>query len=185
LLKQPDKQKSSRTVNPATLRQPKKPKSIDTDLRTLSSGLEHFNLPCALGQITEDVLTLWNAPFRERIGLTEEQLARARLSSLLYFDESYAGFALEHNDPQHIVRFVPCALKHPITDEVMPGKALRRQDGTVLFFLELPAGDALFQEFIRGRLVGRTEEKLRTRKFFHDLLSSKIIVASFRRTRSS
>jgi len=61
----------------------------------------------------------------------------------------------------------------------MPGKALRRQDGTVLFFLELPAGEAVFQEFIRGRLVGRTEEKLRTRKFFHDLLSSKIMVASF------
>jgi len=26
---------------------------------------------------------------------------------LLYLDESYAGFALENNDPQHIVRFVP------------------------------------------------------------------------------
>ncbi len=113
------------------------------------------------------------------MGLADEQLARVGLSDLLYLDESYAGFALENNDPQHIVRFVPCALKHPITDEVMPGKALRRQDGTVLFFLELPAGEAVFQEFIRGRLVGRTEEKLRMRKFFHDLLSSKIMVASF------
>jgi hypothetical protein len=161
------------------VRQPKKPNSIATDLRTLCSGLEHFNLPCALGQITEDVLTLWNVSFREIIGLTEEQLARTRLSSLLHLDESYAGFALENNDAQHIVRIVPCAVKDPITDEVMPGKALRRQDGTVLFFLELPAGDVVFQEFIRGRLVGRTEEKLRTRKFFHDLLSSRLLVASF------
>jgi predicted RNA-binding Zn ribbon-like protein len=43
----------------------------------------------------------------------------------------------------------------------------------------MPAGDGNFQEFIRDRLVWRTEEKLRTRKFFHDLLSSKIMVASF------
>jgi hypothetical protein len=153
--------------------------SIATDLRTLCTGLEHFNLPAALGQITEDLLTLWNGPFRERMGLTEEQLARVRLSSLLNLDESYAGVALENNHPKHLVRFVPCALKNPVTDETVPGKALRRQDGAVLFLLELPAGDAMFQEFIRGRLVGRTEERIRTRKFFHDLLSSKILVATF------
>jgi hypothetical protein len=40
-------------------------------------------------------------------------------------------------------------------------------------------GEAVFQESIRGRLVGRTEEKLRTRKFFQGLLSWKIMVASF------
>jgi len=41
------------------------------------------------------------------------------------------------------------------------------------------ANDALFQEFIHGRLIGRSEERNRTRKFFHDLLSSKILAASF------
>jgi hypothetical protein len=136
-------------------------------------------LPSALGQLTDDVLIMWNVSFRERIGLTDEELALVKLSGLLHLDESYAGLAMENNDSQHFVRFVPCVLKHPITDEVVPGRALRRQDGMLLLLLELPARDVMFQEFIRGRLVGLAEERNRTRKFFHDLVSSQILGASF------
>ena len=45
--------------------------------------------------------------------------------------------------------------------------------------LDLPTGDAAFEGFIHGRFVGREEERNRTRQFFHDILSSKILVASF------
>ena len=36
-----------------------------------------------------------------------------------------------------------------------------------------------FEGFIHGHLIGREEEKKRTREFFHDVLCSKILVASF------
>ena len=49
----------------------------------------------------------------------------------------------------------------------------------LLVMLNLPADDLTFQEFIRGRLVGREEEKNRTRQFFHDILSSRLLIASF------
>ena len=45
--------------------------------------------------------------------------------------------------------------------------------------LGLPTDDAAFEGFIHGRFVGREEERNRTRQFFHNILSSKILVASF------
>ena len=45
--------------------------------------------------------------------------------------------------------------------------------------LDLPVGDVAFEGFIHGHLIGREEERDRTRQFFHDILSSKLLVASF------
>jgi hypothetical protein len=45
--------------------------------------------------------------------------------------------------------------------------------------VDSPAHDPKFEGYIQGRIVGREEEANRMRKFFHDLLSSKILVASF------
>ena len=36
-----------------------------------------------------------------------------------------------------------------------------------------------WKDFIHGRFVGREEERNRTKQFFHDILSSKILIASF------
>jgi hypothetical protein len=170
---------SSLTYGRLNLRTARIPIFSTTDLRTLCSGLENFNLPAALGALTEDTLVVANGPFRNRLGLTDEELSGVRLSYLLRLDESYSGILMAGDDAQHLVRFVPCALKSLAGDEVMPGVALRRSDGMILLMLRPKADDALFQEFIHGRLIGRSEERNRTRKFFHDLLSSKILAASF------
>jgi hypothetical protein len=61
----------------------------------------------------------------------------------------------------------------------LPGRAIKHEDGGLLLLLDLPAHDSRFEAYIHGRLVGREEEANRTREFFHDLLSSKILVASF------
>ena len=45
--------------------------------------------------------------------------------------------------------------------------------------LDLPVGDVAFEGFSHGHLIGREEERDRTRQFFHDILSSKLLVASF------
>src|ERR1700675_835273 len=65
-----------------------------------------------------------------------------------------------------VVRFVPCELKKPVTDELVHGRALRRNDGCLMATLDLPTGDAAFERFIHGRFVGREEERNRTRQFF-------------------
>jgi hypothetical protein len=122
---------------------------------------------------------VWNRAFQKRAGVSEKELAQARLTSLLLLDESYGGSVLQDQDPEHVVRFVPCVLKKPLTNELVHGRALRRSDGCLLAMLGLPTGDAAFEGFIHGRFVGREEERNRTRQFFHDILSSKILVASF------
>src|SRR3984893_13463952 len=153
--------------------------SEPTDLRTICSALEHFFLPAALCSIKDDALVVWNRAFQKRAGVSEKELAQARLTSLLLLDESYGGSVPRDHNPEHVVRFVPCVLKKPLTNELVHGRALRRSDGCFLAMLGLPTGDAAFEGFIHGRFVGREEERNRTRQFFHDILSSKILVASF------
>jgi PAS domain-containing protein len=153
--------------------------SEPTDLRTICSALEHFSLPAALCSIKDDVLVVWNRAFQKRAGVSEKELAQARLTSLLLLDEGYGGSVLQGQDPEHVVRFVPCVLKKPSTNELVHGRALRRSDGCLLAMLGLPTDDAAFEGFVHGRFVGREEERNRTRQFFHDILSSKILVASF------
>ena len=150
-----------------------------TDLRTICSALEHFFLPAALGSITDDALLVWNRAFQERAGVSEKELAQVGLTSLILLDESYGDSVLQDRDPDHVVRFVPCVLKKPLTNELVHGCALRRNDGCLLAMLDLPTGDVAFEGFIQGHFVGREEERNRTRQFFHDILSSKILIASF------
>jgi PAS domain-containing protein len=150
-----------------------------TDLRTICSALEHFSLPAALGNLNDDALVFWNQAFQKRAGFSEIELAQARLTSLILLDESYSGLVLQDHDPEQVVQFVPCVLKKPLTNEWVPGRALRRKDGILLAMLDLPVGDIAFEGFIRGHLIGREEERDRTRQFFHDILSSKLLVATF------
>jgi hypothetical protein len=150
-----------------------------TDLRTICSALEHFSLPAALGNLKDNALVFWNQAFQKRAGVSDIELAQARLTSLILLDESYSGLALQHHDSEHAIRFVPCVLKKSLTNEWVPGRALRRKDGILLAMLDLPVGDVAFEGFIHGHLIGREEERQRTRQFFHDILSSKLLVASF------
>jgi len=150
-----------------------------TDLRTICSALEHFSLPTALCSIDDNKLVVWNQLFQKATGLSEDELAQASLSSLILLDKSYSGLVLENNHTEHVVRFVPCVLKNPLLKEWVGGRALRRSDGMLLAMLGLPVGDVAFEGFIHGHLIGREEERDRMRKLLHDVLSSKIIVASF------
>jgi hypothetical protein len=72
--------------------------------------------------------------------------------------------------PEQVVEMyiVPCVLKKPSTNELVHGRALRRNDGFLLAMLDLPTGDIAFEGFIHGRFVGREEERNRTRQFFHE-----------------
>jgi hypothetical protein len=132
-----------------------------------------------LGNLKDDSLVFWNQAFQKRAEISDIELAQARLTSLILLDESYSGIFLQDHDPEHVVRFVPCVLKKSLTNEWVPGRALRRKDGILLAMLDLPVGDVAFEGFIHGHLIGREEERQRTRQFFHDILSSKLIVASF------
>ena len=94
-----------------------------TDLRSICSALEHFALPAVLCNLKDDSLVC-----QKRAGFSAIELAQARLTSLILLDESYSGIFLQDHDPEHVVRFVPCVLKKSLTNEWVPGRALRRKD---------------------------------------------------------
>jgi hypothetical protein len=153
--------------------------SIREDLQTLCSGLEDFKLGAALGHLGEDTLIISNALFRERLGLTDDFSTTVRLRDLLYFDRDYSGIAVDNNDAQRFAGFSPCTLKSFAGKGMIPGRALSRADGMILLLLMPLTGDAMFEGFIHGRSVGRSEERSRISKFFHDLLSTKMMVAIY------
>lgn len=102
-----------------------------TDLASISSVLKH--LPAVLGSFQNDDFLGWNSAVQKGVGLSEDELDRTPLSSLLIFEGN--------------------------------------EEDTL--------GELVLKGFNEGRRLGCEEERNRTRHFFHDVLSSKILVASF------
>src|ERR1700759_901670 len=153
--------------------------AVPTDLRTLCSALEHSYSPAAFASVSHSRLLIWNEPFRQMADLSESELAEVSLGSLIALDESYDGLPMQDGDSETSVKFVPCVLKKFGRTQPVPGSAVRRDDGLLIIILNLPCIELASQDLIRGRLLGREEERNRTRHFLHEIFSSKLLIASF------
>jgi len=152
---------------------------IIADLGNLCSDLERFKLPAAVGDLTTDTFAFWNASFCERMALGPDELAQVKLSTLVRFDERFTDLTQGKVQADCRPGSLPCAIKRSAHDEIVPACAIKNENGMLLLLVDSPAHDPKFEGYIQGRIVGREEEANRMRKFFHDLLSSKILVASF------
>lgn len=152
---------------------------IIADLGNLCSDLERFKLPSAVGDLATDAFAFWNLSFCERMGLIPEELGQVKLSALIRFDESNADLSQSKAQGDNRFGSLPCAIKRSANDEILPACGIKHDNGLLLLLVDSPAHDPKFEGYIQGRIVGREEEANRMRKFFHDLLSSKILVASF------
>jgi hypothetical protein len=140
-----------------------------TDPGSISSVLKL--LPAVLGSSQNDNFSAWNSAFQKSVGLSEDELARTPLSSLLILagkqeDPITQGHSLECDD-----QLVPSVLKNSLGDVC--------GDGTLSAMLDVTLGELVLKGFNEGRRMGCEEERNRNRHFFHDVLSSKILVASF------
>jgi hypothetical protein len=126
-----------------------------------------------------DTFVFWNSSFCEKMGLTGEELSHVKLSGLIHLEDKYGDLTTLKANTNHRSGALPCAIKRAMTDEVLPACAIKHEDSLLLLLLDSASEDPNFEGYIHGRLVGRQEEANRMRKFFHDLLSSKILVASF------
>jgi hypothetical protein len=148
-----------------------------TDLGSISSVLMHIPLPAVLGSLQNDALLVWNLAFQKRVGLSRDELARTPLTSLLVLEGKEGDPIVQGHDAEHDKQLVPCLLKNPPTN--LHGRALKCDGGMLLAILDTAVGDLVLKGFDHGRRMGCDEERNRTRHFFHDVLSSKILVASF------
>ncbi|MBV8482944.1 MAG: hypothetical protein JO077_08790 [Verrucomicrobia bacterium] len=132
-----------------------------------------------MGDLTTDAFAFWNASFCEKMSLTAEELAQVKFSGLVRFDEKYGDLTPGKAHADCRSGSLPCAIKWSVNEEIVPACAFKNGNKLLLLLTDSPAHDPKFEGYIQGRIVGREEEANRMRKFFHDLLSSKILVASF------
>ena len=141
-----------------------------TDLGIRSSVLKSVYLCAVLGSLPNDALLVWNSAFQKMVGLSWDELARTPLTSLLSVEEKeedpiVQGHDAERDNKNHL------ANEH--------GQAPRCDDEMLLAMLDVNLGDLVSDGFDQGRRMGCDEERKRTRHFFHDVLGTKILVASF------
>jgi PAS domain-containing protein len=148
-----------------------------TDLGSISSVLEDVYLPAVLCSLPNDTVLVWNSAFQKKVGLSQDELARTPLTSLLILEENEGDLIMEGHDAKRDNQLLPCVLKNPLTD--VHGQALRCDDGMLLAILGVTLGDLVLKGFDQGRRLGCDDERNRTRHFFHEVLSSRILVASF------
>jgi hypothetical protein len=148
-----------------------------TELRSISSVLERVYLPIVLGNIENDALLVWNSAFQKRVGLSENELACTSFASLLILEENARNPITQGDNAEYDDILLPCVLRTPLTN--VYGQALRCDDGMLLAMLDVTLWDLASKGFDQGLRIGCEEERDRTRHFFHDVLSSKILVASF------
>jgi hypothetical protein len=132
-----------------------------------------------VGDLTTDVFAFSNPSFCEKMGISPEELSQVKLSGLIHFDEKSDDLAKGKIDDDHRNGSLLCAVKRAANDEILPARAIRHENSLLLLLLDSPDHDPKFEGYMHGRIVGREEEVNRMRKFFHDLLSSKILVATF------
>jgi hypothetical protein len=152
---------------------------IIADLGNLCSDLDRFKLPSAVGDLTTDAFAFWNLSFCERMELAPEELAQMKFSALIRWHENDADISTVKTQSDSRLASFPCAIKRATGDNILPACAIQRGQALLLLLMDSHTHDPKFEGYIQGRIVGREEEAHRMRKFFHDLLSSKILVASF------
>ena len=98
-------------------------------------------------------------------------------ASLLILEKSARNPIRQDHDTEDLDILLPCVLKTPLAH--VYGQALRCDDGMLLAILDVTLWDLALKGFNQGRRMGCEQERNRTRHFFHDVLSTKILVASF------
>ena len=146
-----------------------------TDLENKSSVLKH--LPAVLGSFQNDDFWAWNSAFQTYAELPEDELALTPLTSLLIFEGKEGDPIVEDHDSEGDNQSVPCVLNNSHSDA--HGQAFSCDDGTLLAMPDVTLHALFLKGFNEGRRMGCEEERNRNRHFFHDVLSSNILVASF------
>jgi hypothetical protein len=141
-----------------------------TDLGSRSSVLKRVYLRAILGSLQNDALLVWNSAFQKMVGLSWDELARTPLTSLLIVEENEENPTMQRHDAER-------GNENHLAN--VHGQAPRCDDEMLLAMLDVNLGDLVSDGFDQGRRMGCDEERKRTRHFFHDVLSSKILVASF------
>jgi hypothetical protein len=87
-----------------------------TGLGSISSALKRVYPPAVLGSLQNDALLVWNSAFQKTVGLSQDELARTPLTSLLILKENERNPVIQGHDAERDNPLIPCALKNSLTN---------------------------------------------------------------------
>ena len=151
---------------------------IPEDSRLICAGLDQFCLPAALFGRNTDRFVGWNKSFMDAIGVSTDEMGMIPVSEVLRMETPTA----EPSDceaapaPVHPEK---CILKAASDGPPITAKLFEREDGYSLLIVEANSAEQSQEDFVRGLLIGKTEEQERIRQKFHDDLAPQIMAAAF------
>lgn len=151
---------------------------LPEDSRIICAGLDQFCLPSALFARTSDRFVGWNKSFVEATGLSADEIGVVPVSEILRLETPTAESNECETSPAP-VHPEKCILKAASEDQPVTAKLFEREDGYSLLIVDGNTAEQSNEDFIRGLLVGKTEEQERIRQKFHDDVAPQIMAAAF------
>ena|GEM_PF-3415007 len=151
---------------------------LPEDSRIICAGLDQFCLPSALFARTTDRFVGWNKSFLEATGLSTDEVSLVPVSEVLRMETPTAE-STECETAPVPVHPEKCILKGAAEDHPITAKLFEREDGLSLLIVDGHTGEESNEDFIRGLLIGKTEEQERIRQKFHDDVAPQIMAAAF------
>jgi hypothetical protein len=148
------------------------------DSRVICTGLDQFCLPSALFARTTNRFVGWNKSFMTATGLSADELVAVPVTQILRM-ETTAAEVTECETAPAPVHSEQCILKTTSGAPSVPAKLFEREDGYSLLIIDGATSEQSSDDFIRGLLVGKTEEQDRIRQRFHDDVAPQIMAAAF------
>ena len=151
---------------------------LPEDSRIICAGLDQFCLPAALFARSTDQFVGWNKSFMEAIGLSTEEMSVVPVKEVLRMETPTAE-ATDCETAPAPVHPEKCVLKAASAGPPITAKMFEREDGYTLLIIDADPAEQSNEDFIRGLLIGKTEEQDRMRQKFHDDVAPQIMAAAF------
>ena len=151
---------------------------LPEDSRVICAGLDQFCLPAALIARSTDRFVGWNKSFMEAMGLSIEEISIVPVTEVLQMETPTAEPSDCETAPAP-VHPEKCVLKAMSEGPPVTAKMFEREDGYSLLIIDANGAEQSNEDFIRGLLIGKTEEQDRIRQKFHDDVAPQIMAAAF------
>jgi hypothetical protein len=146
--------------------------------RVICLALDQFCLPAALIERSADRFAGWNKSFSEMVGLSPEELSVVKVKDIVQAEipRSEATACDAAPVPVHPGQ---CVLKNSFGGGPISAKMFEREDGHALLLVDSNFSVETSEDFLRGLLIGQTDENDRIRQKFHDDLAPRMIAVAF------
>ena len=151
---------------------------LPEDSRIICAGLDQFCLPAALFSRDTGRFVGWNKSFMDAIGVSADEMGVIPISEVLRMETPTAEPAECETAPAP-VHPEKCILKAASDGPTSTAKLFEREDGYSLLIVETHSAEQSQEDFIRGLIIGKTEEQDRIRQKFHDDVAPQIMAAAF------